>query len=303
MLNRHPEIAVPLESLFIIDYLRAQNSVSIELLRELAIREFELKEWGLNVNQKELRRCTDAVALIDELHRIYARQTGKTKWGQKTPRFIRYGTLIKSAWPRARFVFIVRDPRAVVSSLSRSNVHRSNALYGSKRWVRDCTAGLSLEARWPDDVLRVHYEQLVRNPETTLATICGFLGIRMDTVMLDPVYGEESSYGMYYSEIHRRLQDPPNADRIDSWQREIPDRDVAVIERICRETMIRLGYEPSRQPRECPGSYLYRLRFQRILGLVSQLTHYAATRWPYLTCTLRRKFRLGLLSDFFDVNY
>lgn len=303
MLNRHSELAVPLESLFLIDYLRADGRVSVDLLRRLAVREFELREWGLSVEGKHLAGCNSAREIIETLHRIYATEHGKKRWGQKTPRLVRYGPLLKEAWPEARFIFMVRDPRSVVASLTRSNVHRSNALYGARRWVRDCEAGLALERSWPESVLRIRYEDLVKSPAAELERICGFLDVPIEAGLLGDGGGSDPAYGAYYDQIHRRVGDLPDPGRADAWRDELAARDIRVIEAVCGETMSRLDYPPSvGQPDPSPG-YLLWLRLQRVPGFLGQLFHYLARRRPYLTCTLNRKVRLGLLRDLADANY
>ena len=303
MLNRHSELAIPLESLFLIDYLRADGRVSIDLLRQLAVREFELREWGLSLDDRSLAGCGSAREIIETLHKTYATQNGKNRWGQKTPRLVRYGRLLKQTWPGARFIFMVRDPRAVVASLTRSNVHRSNAFYGARRWVRDCEAGLALEESWPESVLRIRYEDLVKDPAAQLEVICRFLDLSMEPGMLIDNAGRDPAYGSYYDEIHRRVGEAPDAKRADAWREELAVRDIAVIEAVCADTMSRLDYQPSiTQPRPSSG-YLLRLRLQRIPGFLGQLAHYIAKRRPYLSCTLNRKYRLGLLRDLADANY
>lgn len=303
MLDRHSEMAIPLESLFLIDYLRADGRVSVDLLRQLAVREFELSEWGLSLDDQSLAGCGNAREIIETLHKTYATQNGKNRWGQKTPRLVRYGHLLKHTWPGARFIFMVRDPRAVVASLTRSNVHQSNAFYGARRWVRDCEAGLALERSWPESVLRVRYEDLVNDPAGALEGICRFLNLPMETGMLDEQSGGGPAYGSYYDEIHARVGDAPDAQRAEAWRVELASRDVAVIESICAETMSRLDYAPSISDPTLSPAYMLQLRLQRIPGFIRQLAHYITRRRPYLICTLNRKYRLGLLRDLADANY
>ena len=303
MLNRHSELAIPLESLFLVDYLRADGRVPIDLLRQLAVREFELSEWGLSVDEESLAGCGNAREIIETLHNLYATRNGKDRWGQKTPRLVRYGSLLKQTWPGARFVFMVRDPRAVVASLTRSNVHRSNAFYGARRWVRDCEAGLALERSWPESVLRIRYEDLVTDPAAQLEGICRFLDVPMEPGVLDDKDGSDPAYGSYYDEIHRRVGGAPDAQRADAWRDELAARDIEVIEAICGETMSRLDYRPSIPKPDPSSGHMLRLRLQRIPGFLGQLAHYIARRRPYLTCTLNRKYRLGLLRDLADANY
>lgn len=280
-------IAIPLESLFIIDYLLASGRAPVSRLRTLMAKEYELAEWGLEFSPQELGNCTTVKALIDRLHALYVRKHGKQVWGQKTPRFIRHGHLLKSIYPHARFVHLLRDPRAVVNSLIRSNSHRSNAYFASKRWQHDVQTGLELKEDYPEDVLEVQYEELVSFPEETLRQICGFLGVQFDSVMLDYHTGDPPGYKYYHSVP--RVADPPDRDRIDAWRDCLSEAEISLIEAICGDTMDGLGYARDKDaPRVTPG-YVWFLRLQRALGLVQQLAHYVRYRPRYLACVARRK--------------
>ena len=161
MLNNHPLVAIPVESLFMIDYLRAAQNRPIERFHQLVLHEFEFQEWQLDLTLSDLAPYQTVDTLLAYLHEQYAQQSGKQIWGQKTPRFIRYGDLLKSTYPNARFIHLIRDPRAVAVSLTKSEVHRSNTYFAANRWLRDVQAGYDLKQRYPDDVLEIKYEDLV----------------------------------------------------------------------------------------------------------------------------------------------
>ena len=303
MLNQHPQIAIPLESLFIIDYLRAKQK-PIPVLQRLMAQEYELVEWGLEVSVDDLTGCTTAKDLVDRVHELYMRQHGKTIWGQKTPRFVRYGELLRAAYPQAKFIHVVRDSRAVVSSLMRSDVHQSNAYFGAQRWVKDVKAGLALKERYPTDVLEVRYENLVSKPEAVLHEVCSFLGLHFHPAVLDYQETSAREYGGYYDKVHSNLKQAPDTSRIEAWRKHLSVKEIAVVELFCGEVMQRLGYPPDfENPTVEPWRILY-LKAQRFDGIFRQAKHYLLKRPHYLTCNLRRKARLSLLfKSLSEVNY
>ncbi len=298
MLNHHPEVAIPLESLFVIDYLLAEPRQDLHTLKSLLVREYELKEWGMTVSSEELRRFERMSEVIRYLHETYAARFGKPRWGQKTPRFVRFMEELGRAFPDALFVHLVRDPRAVALSLMRSPAHRSNALFAARRWDRDVRAGQDARRTLRDRVLEVAYEDLVLDTEPCLREICRFLGISFDRRMLRyPETGTGEYNDAYYRSLHRKLGDRPDASRIQAWRSSLTQRQQQVIEDICHPTMAAYGY-----PRETPPGgismgtkILYHA--QRVLGLLLQLAHYVRFRRGYIRSFLRRKVRLGLLRD------
>ncbi len=293
MLDSHRDVAVPPESLFIPDYLRSGKPVAT--LRRALPKEFELSEWGLEVSEDDLSDCADGAALIARIHELYARSKGKSVWGQKTPRLVRYGGLLKRHFPTARFVHVIRDPRAVAHSLKRSNVHRSNALYAARRWRHDVDAGLAL-----DPVLEIHYESLVSQPESELRRVCAFLGLDFSEGMLDYA-GKSGDYGAFYGDIHKRLADKPDPARIDAWRDRMDPRDIGVVESEVGDRLERLGY--GRVGAGYPAAYPWYLRGQRWLGFAGQIVYYLRRRRRYLSSFIGRKVRLGLIRDFFSTRF
>jgi hypothetical protein len=304
MLNQHSQVAIPLESLFITDYLRADPGTPAETFRRLILKEYELGEWGIPFAPEDFDGCVSAKDFIDRAHDVYARHFGKSIWGQKTPRFVRYGHLLKRHYPGAKFVNVIRDPRAVVSSLIRSNVHNSNVYFASRRWLRDVHAGLTLQEAYPEDVISIQYEVLVKSPEETLHQVCDFLGIEFEPALLAYHKKGTSEYGEYYAQIHAKLNEAPDPTRIEAWRKHLVPRQMALIESLCGETMRAFGYVAEYGDRSPGKGYVLYLKAQRLWGLGSQIVHNFITRRGYLTSFLRRKLRLSLVTDTLkNINY
>ena len=299
MLNRHSRIAIPTESLFIADYLRCRRQLGPESMRRLLVREYEVGEWGLRPTPAELGVWDSVPGLLGGLHELYAQRAGKSIWGQKTPRLVRHLASLAEAFPAARFVHIVRDPRAVVWSLMRSPVHRGNALYGSRRWSLDVGAARRFAAASAGRMLEIGYERLLAEPEATLRQVCRHLGIDFEPALLaaDPP-GEDEYEAGFYGDVHRLIHRAPDPSRVDAWRSGLSAEDLAVVEAICGQQMMDYGYrrELGSRPRR-PAARLLRLRLGRLTGAARQVLFYLRHRPGYLASTVRRKLRLGLARD------
>jgi len=305
MLNRHPDVAIPLESLFMIDYLRAGEWMSASELYPMLLREPELREWGLDPSKGDLIGCHTIVDAIERLHQKYAEIRGKPRWGQKTPRFVRFLPQLAQSFPLARFIHVIRDPRAVVNSLKRSDVHHSNALFGARRWRADVAQGLAFEQAAADRVLRVAYEELVRWPSAVLERVCAFL--ELDWPEADWWRSTDRptrEYSEFYDQIHQNLDHAVSGDSVDRWRHELSAAEIEVVEASARDLMGTLGYAPlSSKP---APSWLFGawLRLERLAGLGRQTLKYLRQRRGYLFFLFYRKLRLGLLLDFLQsANY
>lgn len=303
LLNAHPSLAIPLESLFIPDYLRMAGRWPLEKLARFIVREPELREWGLQVATRDLDGCRDVAQMIFRLHQLYADSQGKPYWGQKTPRLVRHLDLLANHFPEARFIHLVRDPRAVVSSLIRSDVHRSSPVHGARRWLRDVQAGLQFEERCPERVMRISYEELVSGAEARVRAIMRFLGLEIAPEQLRSSPGS-ADYSKFYRNIHSNLERGMTDRFVDGWRTGLSADDVAVIEAATGPVMKRLGYEPVSDRAPAPRRLSNPMGWRRLRGLTLQFWRYARYRRAYLLHLVWRKWRMGLLGEFLgDISY
>lgn len=303
ILNNHPSLAIPLESLFIADYLRVADRIPLEQLKALLLREPELVEWGIEVQAEQVRDYASIEDVIARVHEIYAHENGKSKWGQKTPRLVRHHELLRAHFPQIKFIHMVRDPRAVVSSLVRSDVHRSTVWHATKRWIRDVEAGLKLEQRYEEGVLRVRYEDMVMDPEAELQQILEFLLV--DPVATLPEQNHENpEYSKFYESIHSNLSKDISPDFVDLWKRHLSEEEVREVESMVGWLPQKLGYSfGSDAPPHLSSPSLW-TSLKRIKGLMFQVWRYVRYRPRYLYGLVRRKWKFGLMREFFSqVNY
>jgi hypothetical protein len=135
--------------------------------------------------------------LIESLLYPAMQRRGASYISEKTPlNVIEFEALLEML-PGARFIEVVRDPRAVVSSmLSVAERHRQRGLEpadtiatldGAVRTLAQCiNAGYAAYRKHPDRVFRLKYEDLVLDPEPTTRKLFEFLRIEWDPQVLFP---------------------------------------------------------------------------------------------------------------------
>lgn len=294
LLSAHPAIAIPLESGFWADYLRAEH-VPLAVRKRLLVNEPELAYWGERPTLAELEPLPTMAACMAYTHQRYAAAQGKHIWGQKTPKLVRCGDLLLELFPTARLVHTVRDPRAVAGSLKHSQAHRLHVGYGTRRYVADTLLGLELEQRYPNRVLRVTYEDLVRDPSTTLSTICAWLGVPYDaamiasatTVSLTP---KEQRLG-HHANVHR----PVNDTSVEAWRSTLSAREVNWVEYLAGPLLQTLGYTPVYASPK-PPTAAERLQAACIHGWTSLHKALLELRRPDVVAIARRRYQLGSLG-------
>jgi len=187
----------------------------------------------------------DAVRLV---FAVYARMSGKPRYGDKTPRYVLYLPQLANLFPEARFVHIIRDGRDVTLSLLEKDWGANNAIEGALFWKRRVEAGREAgRSLGPDRYHEVRYENLVDDTETVVRSVCEFIKLPFDPVMLHFYEGprpEVERRGPRSGKRKRegRLRLPPTKGLRD-WRRQMSRADLAAFEILVGDLLRELGYQ------------------------------------------------------------
>jgi hypothetical protein len=265
MLDSHPQLHVPAETHFI----KALAELSAEQ-PDLRSAFFEVvtgsNRWGdFHLDAAELRRRLAGIepfSLRDGLRCFYqlsAERAGKARWGDKTPAYLLHLRSIQELLPEARFIHIIRDGRDVAVSVRQlwwkpeAGIDRQ-----AKEWVRKIRKARQDGAHCRY-YMELRYEDLVREPETTLAAICDYLELPYDAAMLsyhqsaaeklaqlqtrDRGSGDRNVTQEERMKIHAQAHKPPTEERIGRWKAELPREEAEQYHRVAGEMLTSLGYD------------------------------------------------------------
>jgi hypothetical protein len=251
MLNRHPRLAIPPESHFLLGLL-----AEIPAGRELAPREVRraaelivghprFRTWHVPADAlgAELARLgpTSLAGLVDAVYRLETARSGKPRWGDKTPAYSPIWERLAALFPEALFLHLIRDGRDVSSSLARVGWHGSSECERARYWAsRVAMAGDCLLRLGPARCRLVRYEDLVRQPESTLDGICRFLGEDFDPVMLRFHADAFDHVSGFDGPVHSQLGRPPREADADRWRAEGSLLRILLFESIAGEAMDRV---------------------------------------------------------------
>ena len=154
-------------------------------------------------------------------------------------------------FPQARFVVLLRDPRAMIASMlgiaSRDPSQAGHVLSYARHW-RKYVAFCSHYKKSPILKNRIHiltYEQLVRDPETTSQHLCDFLQIDFDKQMLDADSYRFADSGKCWS-ANSSFDSQRGAifsTGIERWREVLEQPVVKFVEFICECEMRLLGHK------------------------------------------------------------
>jgi hypothetical protein len=265
MLDSHPEMAIPLETHFVPDLIKARRweRADADRLAEVVTTH---RRWGdFHLDAGELRRRFRAVEpleigeLIRVFYRLYAESQAKPRWGDKTPGYVREMIRIEHVLPEARFVHLIRDGRDVALSVLAMEWGPDTFEGAARRWRKRVMRGREQAARLPH-YIEVRYEDLVLDTERTLRRVCEFVELDFDPAMLRYFDRAEERLAekdrdLYRGpdrpaqtaerrlESHALTREPPRAERVGRWRERMTPEQRAEFEAEAGDLLADLGYE------------------------------------------------------------
>ncbi len=279
MLSAHSEIAIPYESHFITHFAQTRSDASNFATPEARRKLFadilggrHVKNWHPRVDLGDLAlgNATDLSHAISELFTTYARKAGKTRWGDKTPSYLRDLDVLNGLFPTAKFIHIIRDGRDVAMSLLAMEWGPPDYLSALNKWNGSVEIARKMLAMLPSERwLELRFEDLVLSPEANIRRICGFLNVDFEPKMID---GYTKDWNVRTAAavpgIHSNLSRPPDASQVFKWKLEMSGADQAIAHELAGELLASLGYpagrtsHPLRIPRKVRHRLLETIRFR-----------------------------------------
>lgn len=250
MLDSHPALAIPPETHIVPMLLRRGTDrgggwTPGRFVRAATSSGF-LAKWGLDRVELEALvgspSVTSAADAVRAMYQWYARTQSKPYAGDKTPNYVGELGLLAKAFPTARFVHLVRDPRDVAASFRRVGFEPHPGVT-ALRWRRIVDRWDAASNSLAPRLLEVRYEDLVCDPERVVREVCAFIDLEFDAAML--TYAQRADdvlAGVDDPSLHERVREPPRwAPR---WPQELSPVEVAGIERLVGDRLVARGYGP-----------------------------------------------------------
>jgi hypothetical protein len=176
ILDSHSQIAAPLESMFILSLSHVwDDPLSLKGLNGMG---FPTEHVKLKLKE-----------FIDYYFNSYALSRGKSRWVDKCPHYIDCMDFIKDIYGAdCRYIFLYRHGLDVACSVAQMPIEpaepykKKYGLYigGASYWADQCDKMLTFEDKVGSQGIRIHYEQLVSNPETIMRSLLQHIGVQWE---------------------------------------------------------------------------------------------------------------------------
>jgi hypothetical protein len=175
----------------------------------------------------------------------FAEREGKPRWGAQTGLIERYVDQLFAAYPGAKVIHMVRDPRdRYEASLGLWPDGKGRAGGATARWNYSVRLAERHLRRHPRDYLVVRFEDLVRHPEDTLREVCGFLGESFVSSMLMMSGAPERRERLVNRASGTLTAGLLSDDFIGRFHDRVSREELVFIQLHTRLRMRKLGYEP-----------------------------------------------------------
>lgn len=255
MLVAGGEVCIPPESYVlpkIVSDFKTYSYLPWPKLASLIVSEFEtypeFETWGVDlagVRRKAMLLPENDRTLENVIELVYDHYRAKhfpNAWlvGDKTPINAIFIRRIMKAYPSAKYIHILRDPRASVASYLKSGMKDQKSAIDF--WVTATKGAIHLEKNInPSQFLRVHYEELVRHPEEVLTHICQFLGVEFRPSMLEHWKITSSLGDATIRSHHKNISQPISTKSVDAWKTALTSTQQRDIEEACLDLYVRLA--------------------------------------------------------------
>jgi sulfotransferase family protein len=211
--------------------------------------------------RRDFRRGPPTYARLFALvHEQYAERCGKSRWGDQTGLIERFADEIASAYPGARVIHMIRDPRDRHVALRDSGPHRALPVGESTAsWLLSAALARRNVQRHPSTYKLVRYETLVTQLDATMRDVCAFIDEEFDPTMLTM-----DSARRYRAQREAAIDGRPiSAAYVGQYRGSIGRRDLAFIQSVAHRQMIAFDYTPD-----------------PIRLSARERVHFAAVDWP-----------------------
>lgn len=260
MLTQHPDLHIPPESEFLLS-LHEQADVygtfDAPHQRWFFIRDLQTTEvsmgayafpiFDLSVQEAETaiakRAPTDFAGAAAALFEASARKHGKTRWGDKTPHYVRHIDWLSDAYPEAQFIHMIRDGRDVARSRVEAGFTtsmRRSALHWKEEVQTGRDAGRRLSKHRYHELF---YEDLVHAPIAQLKEVCTWIDLEYTDRMLAFDRDGDESVPDEHAHLHENINNPVDPSRAQAWKSALSSRSVAEVEAVAEDLLRELDYE------------------------------------------------------------
>jgi hypothetical protein len=296
MLNQHSSVTAPPEHDFLLNsiYRFKDKEVLTEndiktWVQNLWIRKTEFKElWQLNEDEliKDLLAGDRTFSgVFQNILSHYNNGNSQNVLIDKNPFYTEHLDLLRSCFPNAVFICLVRDFRdRYVSILRNKSKVFKNGILRTAIWNKYNLEILKLKEQNPEGTFILKYEDLISETAKSLQSVCDFLHISYEPSMLDyhkiqrMKFSSAGSLNEAVNKMHESSDMPVNSSKVGQWKKMLNSNDLKELSFFCNETARIFQYQDLvelsiGEKQEINRKYRMKLKKGKFLFFIKKLSY------------------------------
>lgn len=288
MLAAHSKINIPPESEFIVRLYQKYGHIQsfkkeklLNILSDLcgdnAIVNLE-EQWQISLSgfDENIERLfgKSYAEFCESLYIFYAHAKGldgKAMWGDKNNAYGNYVDVLTDLYPQAKFIHIVRDGRAVLSSYQQLDIDKNqkyapllpkDPVVVAENWV-DMVDRIDrhLQRFASGHYITVRYEDILDDFELSISKVCDFLGVNYEHSMklFHQVNIKHLMEPVNYS-WKENTRKPLDRGKATAWRERLSPNDICRFESVAASKLVQHGYKTDTSNKRVGLSSSFHLR-------------------------------------------
>jgi len=221
VLGSHPDIHTTAEPWVMLHPLYALKHTGLEAEYDASTCRQALGDFMKELPTGEEGYYTAVRKMACSLYRQATVSAGKSRFLDKTPRYFNVLPELMQAFPKAKFVLLLRNPLAVLASVLDTWFDRNIKAYESSSHFRDMLEGPRLLAEaietFGDNLIVTRYEDVVADTQAEVHRLCEFLELPFFEPMLE--YGARPAPTGECGDPQKvNVHNAPVEDYVETWK-------------------------------------------------------------------------------------
>lgn len=259
ILDSHQEIAIPhpphiLKNFFKLEPLYGdlgRDANFKKLISDVVVSvELHPYPWGIKIDRDRIFRGAkerDLINVFFAIYEQYRESVNKKRWGCKSTFMIHHVALVREYYPKAKFLYMVRDGRDVAVSAKKTIFNRYSVYYTAQLWKKEQQIGIYwLNKLTEDDIYLLRYEDLLADPQEAVRSICAFLDISYQEGMLNFFETREAEKSGRLNTAWKNTSRPIIKNNFGKFKVELARSEVDLFEAIAGSELDYFSYELTR---------------------------------------------------------
>ncbi len=220
----------------------------------LRLKSVHIYPWEIDIDaERVVAESQDLLSITAAIYDQHLEASGKRRWGNKSTFMVHHVDEALHQAPGARFIWLVRDPRDVAASSRASVFSPCHPWLTARLWAEQQALAMTHEAKHPQAVLRVRYEDLLADPESAIRRVCDFLDEEFEPALMAHHETKAAKKGAALSESWQNTGGPILQGNTGKYRASLSTAEIALVESAAGPMMDQLGYARDGQPAPAPG--------------------------------------------------